>query len=752
MKPSDVLSKERITNGLKNISKLRVKTSQSSLLSFSALMLILFVAFAVRILPMRWDVQTGVLHLTEFDPYYQYSLTYHMVNYGLLSPYWPTLWVDHQRWYPDGINMGYSLSSLPLTAAIAYDVISALGVNVNLMSFCSMVAAIFGLVTVLVAYFLGKDVGGKAVGMLSALFLALDASYISRSNLGWFDTETVGVFSLVLFSFLFLRAIEEDRPINSAVMYSLGSAGALAYFVTGWGAAHFLIGLTVLFVFVLFLLRRYTRRLLLAYSLTFGLGFLIATINPDVGVTYLTSFDVITVVGMFVLLLLSDILRNVVTARGKIVFTALFLASLTGGFAALWTRGTLHSLASKFFEVLYPFGRASDPLVESVAEHRISAWGSMYFDVGIVILFFAVGLFFLSRNLNNKNIFMLLFSLTTVYFASSMVRLMAILAPAFAVVASVGIVGVLRPFVALLREPPRIMTKKKFGLEHVGREFSGTAIFLVFLILMTNFAFSPQTGGVPRVFSQAYAPSTIAAGSLPIAPSQPVAEWFDALAYLNNLPDSSTTVVCSWWDYGYWLSLLGNVTSLADNATINSTQIENVGFVFMANETQSLKMLDAYHAKYVLVFITVGLRQSSSGSSYGTYVGYGDEGKWSWMARISGEAHQRFIDQGYLPDEQSSWTDESKFGSYNSTLNTFVWNDVGTNTTIYKLMSWAKQRWCDTNSVTPDESGVQPTYFKEAYFAGETLSPNDAGKYGYIIPIVAIYEIDWAKYHSSQGQ
>jgi dolichyl-diphosphooligosaccharide--protein glycosyltransferase len=452
---------------------------------------------------------------------------------------------------------------------------------------------------------------------------------------------------------------------------------------------------------------------------------------------------------MFILLFLSEILRNVTSARGKVLFAALLLSSMVGGFALLWTRGYLTAIAGKFWEVLNPFARAGDPLVESVAEHRISAWGSIYFDIGIVILFFIVGLFFISRNLNTKNLYLLIFGLTTVYFSSSIVRLLSILAPAFAITAAIGIVGVLRPFVTLLKEPPKIVTKKKFGLEHVGKEFSGTAVFLIFLILMTNFAFTPQSGGVPKVFRQAYTPVTITAGSLPITPSEPVKEWFDALQYLINLPNSASTVVCSWWDYGYWLTILGNVTTLCDNATINSTSIQNVGLVFMANEMQSLRMLDSYNAKYVVVFTTVGVRSTTSGTYVGASVGYGDEGKWTWMARISGQAQQRFIDDGWLPDEESSWADESKFGAF--TNNTWVWNDFGTNSTIYKMMSWAKQRWCDTFGITPDETGVQPTYFKEAYFAGVNLDPNDAGKYGGIVPLVCIYEIDWPKYRHDMG-
>jgi dolichyl-diphosphooligosaccharide--protein glycosyltransferase len=754
MKLSDSLSKERIINGLKNLTKLRVKANHSSLLTFSVLLLIAFVAFTIRILPMRWEIGSGVWHLSEFDPYYQYALTNHMVNNGLFSPYWPTQWVDYQHWYPYGLNYGNSLLSLPMSAALFYDIVSLLGVHIDLTSFCSLIPAVYGMVSVLILYFIGKDIGGKAVGMLSALFLALDAAVIQRSSLGFFDTETVGLFSLLLFILFFLRAIEEERPVRSTVIYSLGSAGALAYFIMGWGAAYYIIGLSVLFVFVLFLLKRYTRRLFLAYSLTFGLGLLIAINDPYISTGYLTESVTVPVAALFGLLCLNELVGSLTSARGKITFAAVFLAALVGGFTVMWTGGYLGGIAGKFGSVVDPFLRATAPLVESVAEQRIVSWSSIYFDIGIVILFFVAGLYFISRNLNNKNLFLLLFSLTSLYFASSMVRLLVILAPAVGLVSSVAIVELMRPFITLLKEPPKIVTKKKFGLEHVGKEFSGAAVFLIFLVLMTNFAFSPQSNGIPRVYGQVYTPVTISAGSLPITPSQPVSEWFDALKYLNNLPDSSTTVVCAWWDYGEWLAILGNVTTLDDNTTNNTTQIENVGFIFIANETQSLKMLDQYHAKYVLVFVTVGaVTSSSTGQTYGTFAGYGDEGKWTWMARISGSASAqlRFTTGGFLP-EQSSWTNETTFGAYNSTTNRWVWNDVGTNTTIYKMMSWAKQRWCDDSSITPDGPGVEPTYFKEAYFAGVNLAPSDAGKYGGIVPLVCIYEIDWAKYHQYLGQ
>jgi dolichyl-diphosphooligosaccharide--protein glycosyltransferase len=638
-----------------------------------------------------------------------------------------------------------------MTGALLYDLISALGVSIDLMSFCAILPPIMGTVCVLIIYFIGKDIGGKAVGMLAALFLALDASFIERSNLGWFETE-MSMFAFLLFFLMFPRAIEEERPVSSTVKYSLLCGASLAYFIMGWGAAYYLVDMTVLYVFVLLLLRRSTRRVLLAYSLTFGFGLLIAINAPYISVGYLTTVEIIPMVAVFLLLCLAEFINNLKSVRERISFAAIVLIAIFGVFIALFASGRFGTIAGKFITVLDPFLRGANALVESVAEHRITAWGSIYYDVGIMILFFLVGLFFISRNLNNRNLFLLVFSLTAVYFAASMVRLLFLLAPAFGLVSAVGITGVLRPFIVLLKEPPKI-TKKKLGLEHVGKEFSGAAVFLMFLILMTNLAFSPQSGGVPNVYKQVYAPVSLTAASLPVVPTQPIMTWYEALDWMEkNL--QSTTVVVSWWDYGYWLTMVGNVTTLNDNLTINQTQIENVGFIFMANETQSLKMLATYHADYILTFVTVGETSATTSSgtttTVGTFVGYGDEGKWTWMARISGEAQQRLLSEGY----DCSWTNENAFGAYNSTTGNWDWNDFGTNSTIYKLMTWGLDRWCEVGGggVTPSLTTVEPTYFTEAYFAGESLTPAAASAYGNIIPLVCLYKIDWNAYYSSLDQ
>jgi dolichyl-diphosphooligosaccharide--protein glycosyltransferase len=752
--------KERLGNSLSIFSRLRIQVSHGSIIAFAAIVMILFVAFTVRILPLRWEnLSGGTALLNEFDPYYQFSITQHMVQNGLLSPYWPTHWINTQKWYPDGLDMSTSLPALPMTAAVLFQVVSLFGAKIDLMTFCSILPAVIAVVSCLVLYFVGKDMGGKAVGLFAALFLALAPSFLQRSSLGFFDTEVPGVLGLVLFMFLFLRSIDGNKSLHASLLYSLGAAAALGYFIAGWGAAYYLINLSVLFVFVLVLLKRYTPRLLINYSIVFGLALFIGTKVPYISLSYVTSGAIVPVVAVFIVLILAEILRNNISAKSKITLAIASLAIIIGGIITAAVTGLLSGIAGKFISVLDPFVRAASPLIDSVAEQRISAWGNLYIELGISVLFFLVGLYFVLRNPTNRNIFLMLFAVTSLYFATSMVRLLVLFAPAFAIIAAIGIISILKPFFTLLQEAPKTLAKSKRRMARVSKEYSGIAVFVIFLLLVTNLAFSPQTGGMPRSISQAYVPTAISGSSLPVGGASltaPVTAWKEAVEWMKSNVQSTDAVVM-WWDYGNWLSDLGNVTSFADNTTVNSTQIENVGFIFMGNENQSMAMLNSYgqsRVKYIAVFEVLQISQSSSDSS--SYIvspaGYGDEGKWVWMARISGQAQTRLINQGFM-NPAKAWTNESQFGASDPTTGRWQWNDQGLNCTVFELLNYAEVHYANTMTslginVSPDQTTTQPTYFKFAYFAGEQTSP---AQYGGLIPIIAIYEIDWAAYNADHG-
>ena len=179
-----------------------------------------------------------------------------------------------------------------------------------------------------------------------------------------------------------------------------------------------------------------------------------------------------------------------------------------------------------------------------------------------------------------------------------------------------------------------------------------------------------------------------------------------------------------------------------------------------ANENQSMAMLNTYGQEPRQIHRCLRspcryLKQAAGRTYIASPAGYGDEGKWVWMARISGQNKQDLIDAGYM-NPATAWTDETTFGASNPTTGKWQWNDQGLNCTVYELLNYAEVQYCNaitaaTNSqitITPDQTTTVPTYFKEAYFAGLNTSP---GQYGGLIPIIAIYSIDWATYDAQHG-
>lgn len=753
---------EKLKEKLGSISgngRFGLNISHGTILAIAALATILLVAVTIRVLPLRWESLTsGTIYLNEFDPYYQLSITRHMVDFGILSPYTDG-WINTMKWFPDGLDMSTSLPALPATGAVLYGIASIFG-HIDLMTFVAVLPAFIAALSCLIMYFIGKDMGGRTVGLFSALFLALAPSYLQRSSLGFYDTEVAGVLGFVLFLFFFMRSMDGNRSLKTSIIYSVGAGLSLAYFICGWGAAYYATALAALFVFVLVILRRYTPRMLLNYSLIFGIALMIGTKVPYLGINYLTSGAIVPVAGVFVVLLIAELLRNNISIKNKLAFAAGTIAVLIIAFAVLLATGSLAALAGKFVTVVDPFIRASSALVSSVAEQRITAWANVYTELGISILFFLVGLYFTLKKPTNRNIFLLIFGASSLYFANSMVRLLVLFAPAFAMLAAIGIIGSIKPFFSLLKEAPHTLAKSKRKLPRVSKEFSGVAVLVIFMLLVTNFAFSPQTGGQPREMQSAYAPTAISASSLPLGGnslSTNVDAWINAINWLNTHA-KSTDVAVSWWDYGNWLSDLGNVTTMADNTTVNSTKIEDLGFAFMGTENQTLQMLSLYgqnRVRFIVVFEVLMIQQSTTGSLYALPAGYGDEGKWVWMARISAENTKRYTEDLGLIKANEMWTSEADFGQTNSQTNLWQWNDRGLNCTIEEILYDMQAQYVSVvnaqgqTTLNVDHTATTPTYFKSAFISGLATQPT---QYGGLIPLIGIYEIDWDAYNAVYGK
>ena len=483
--------------------------------------------------------------------------------------------------------------------------------------------------------------------------------------------------------------------------------------------------MATLFVFILIILRRYSRRLLTSYSITFGIGLFLAINVPKLSIKYLANWTILPIAGVFGLLCLSEVVKVMKTAKWKLILVVSFLAVIVVGFLALSYFGYVGSIAGKFQSVLDPTQRGTSEIYQSVQEHRLTAWGSIYYDYGIGVFFFALGLFFAVRDLTHRNLFIVVFGITALYFASSMVRLTILLAPVFCILMAVGIVSLLRPFVTLMKEAPKLVTGRKYVTGRVGKEFSGLILILIFGLLTLTYAFPS-----PRMYNNANSPPTILAASVPIKPTDPVIEWTEMLSWMQlNLPNEA--MIVSWWDYGYWITVKGNRTSLADNATFNTTHIGSIGQVFMSNETEALRILQEQFdgpngpPTHILVF--------TSFTSLGGDQGYGDEGKWRWMARIANET--------VAPGSYREWGDREQYNTFGEVQeNQWIWNDLGKNTTIYKLMQFGKEQKAPSGAV-PILEHFEPAHFSPGIPIAAIGTAGDQTVY--LHALVCLYEINY---------
>jgi dolichyl-diphosphooligosaccharide--protein glycosyltransferase len=135
-------------------------------------------------------------------------------------------------------------------------------------------------------------------------------------------------------------------------------------------------------------------------------------------------------------------------------------------------------------------------------------------------------------------------------------------------------------------------------------------------------------------------------------------DWLDTLEWIEkNTPEDS--VIASWWDYGYWITTLGNRTSLADNATINQTRIATLAKMFIDDQEGGIKIAQDLKADYILIYLVAQRFPGLNTTSFYTLGNGGDESKKQWFMRIGG-----FDERNYL--EQDGVTPTPRF--WNSTL------------------------------------------------------------------------------------
>ncbi|MEM2403716.1 MAG: STT3 domain-containing protein [Candidatus Methanomethylicia archaeon] len=599
-----------------------------SVLTALILMLICLISISLRAMNSIYG-----LYLNEYDPHFWWRCTSYILDKGFGS--WFS-WIDDKSWFPNGRNVSLtSYPGVPFTGAILYIVANTIGISLPLYNFLSLVPIILSTIVVILIYLTVRDVFDETSGLMAALLMATSSPYIARTNVGWFDTESVGMFALLLSIFFLVKAIKRE-----SMLYALFSSVAGGYMSVSWGAYIYLFNLIALYILILVLIGRINKNLARIFTAYVGISVLIAGVIPYSGTSIVKSVGVAPMLMVCLLVILSTMVRPFLSRKlGKLLFVIaliLFIALIY----VLYIIEYLKPLTSRVLSVLNPALRGENPLLQSVGEHLVPSWISIYSDFSSLLIFAVVGLCILLRRGKNNDLLLVLYLVSASYAAASMARLNILASPAFAMLSGICISHLLKPFVKLIKMKRVLVKKRKAKTQPLDKVYGVIIIFLILFLI-----FSPLSSGIKVSGS----PQQIVSGGL--STLREVPDWMETLVWIqdNTPPDS---VIIAWWDYGYWITSYTNRTTCADNATLNSTQIKQIAKMFMSNEIEAVEIIKKLVQNkrldriYILIFSPLSAVFPNQGSS--KYTLGGDEAKWFWMARIANISVNSLVDKDIM--------------------------------------------------------------------------------------------------------
>jgi len=640
----------------------RPTVTRRSMMAGMLLVAVFVIAMLMRLFPAQYG-----FYLNEFDPYYDYKAANFIVTsfnqswaagQGGLPGLWHYFsWTDYTTWFPEGRAVATtSQDGLQFAGALSYLFFrNVFGLQYSLYDYLVLFPVFVGSLTAVVFYYLVKRIAGEAGGLFAALMIAVSPPLIERGNLGWFKSEPLCIFLFAIAAYLFLTLLDSPMSNKQRIFRALFAGLLAGYANTAWGGGeYFTIAFAFFFVVMPFL--NFDVPNLSIVALLFAAGDIFGSaIFPRPGIEIVTNPVGFALIGGTVFLVIGQWMRTwVKPAEYRWTMVKVMLGF---GLIALTVLsfGLLSTVSRRYLSTILPWTKSSDPLVESVAE-QVFPLGSDYFSSYLVLLFLGVFGAYIAFKRKSPTIgFALVIGLSSLYISAAFSRLLVYSSIALAILGGIGFAEVL---FALLKPSGPTLVKRK---PTYSTQSEMRAVYSIALIALLAFPASifwipnpvPCTGAsVICDQSPADYGVTISNGGTVFSHTQ-VSDWFQALNWINsNTPTNA--VIISWWDYGYWVNVMGNRTVVADNATLNETRIAQIGQMFMSNVTAgAATALGMGHGRptYVLMFLT-GSEITLSGTSYyalqlpsggGFTPGGGDESKKQWFIRIAGLNESEFV-------------------------------------------------------------------------------------------------------------
>ena len=614
------------------------------------IILVLAIAFSSAFIIRSYPIKYGFA-LNEFDPYFDYRATKYIIDNGFQAY---LDWHDDKSWYPEGRNV-------PKTSQVALHFIAAsmykiFGFGSSLLDFVILFPVVIGSLTTIIIFALVRNLSGTTAGMIASLLFAFMPAIIQRGNLGWFKSEPLGLFLGLLSVYLFLSSIKHNN-IKLVILKAVGAGIILGLANSSWGGVQYFSIPLAIFFFALPFFRK---------DSNFVYGVIIFTVVtlltagafPRPGISFVIGMPGIAmIVGMIFSIVgsiikkksaVKNINRNLVAALGIFILLGI----------SIFVIGAYQPSSFRYLVAVNPFLSSHNPLVESVAEHTTPTVVDYFTDYSILLIFAGFGVWVAFSKRTDMTIFALIIGITGLYVSATFARLMVYSSISIVILASIGIYELSRTILQNRIEIQNKISEKEFKKNiKEGKILPDVKpvvkiLFVTVIIFLISIPLIDYTGLIyPKNFnwiSSADIPSSIVNGATGFR--MQVEDWMDALKWISdNTPKDS--VIASWWDYGYWITTLGNRTTLADNATINQTRIETIAQMLMSEPENATKIAQNLKADYVLIYIVADRHSGPNGNSFYTLGSGGDESKKQWFMRIGGFNENDYVeDDGFTPN------------------------------------------------------------------------------------------------------
>ncbi len=567
------------------------------------------------------------------DPYYNFYLILHFLSTG----HW--LVHDPSLNYPFGSTNPRNPFFHVMLVFVAEVLAPIFGAKMAAFYAFEEFDAVFGALLIIPVYLITKEIFGKKAGYLAAFLYTLMPSNLSAGILsgGRMHTpELIFAFFTVYFFAMAMKYtkknsiienIHEIRKLPSrlrefynqntlATVYALLSGASLGGLMLAWQGYAYIEAIILIYVAIQLIanlvLKRPTGYITFYTALFVILGFAMGAYYYQAIGEGPSWYNAELLIGILMILFSGVI--NIIGRRPWILIIPLLIVVAGGGILGLnyLAPSLLHRLLSG--DGYFIKTRVYDTIAEAQAPalgQYISGFGVAQFVLGIAGLIYIVYLYIRERK--EEILFILVFSLVSIYMSFAAARFNITAAPAY------GILGAaILMYFARMVKIDDLRNRKNLGYGSIRKAIKGNIkwvqaafVIIIALVLLVPSALSMVSASVPAntathinteltdaipAFLKVNKTSTISfAGALGVPienASQPLALSLAWLATQNsNLPISEKPAYVSWWDYGFQELYQGQHPTVADDF---QQGIPQAGEILLAqNQSQDIALFIA---------------------------------------------------------------------------------------------------------------------------------------------------------------